>query len=164
MTTDDRDALLLLFDEARLKIERLLIKSDVNKELYPGWTIRHLLAHITGWDEATIDSLRAHIAGQPPIISADRGINEYNTRTVASRQNMDYAHLVNEWQMQRNLLRTIVEEMPIDKFVEPLIFPWGNKGTVTSLINVLLEHEEEHVRDITEWLKHPEEPIGKAGY
>jgi hypothetical protein len=77
---------------------------------------------------------------------------------------LDYEHIVNEWQWQRKLLRTIVEEMPIDKFVEPLIFPWGNKGTVTSLINVLLEHEEEHAWDITDLLKHPKEPLGKAVY
>jgi len=161
---DDKDILLLSFEETRLKIEKLLNKSDLNKELYPGWTIRHLLAHITGWDEATIESLRAHIAGQPPIIPADKGINEFNSRTVKARQNMDYVQVIHEWQSQRKLLRVIIEKMPKDKFVEPLIFPWGIKGTVASLINILREHEEEHAQDITEWLKHPDEPLGKVGY
>jgi len=163
MTTADRNFLLQRLDETRAKIEELLPKVDPKKEIYPGWTIKDLLAHITGWDDATIDSLRAHVAGRVPAIPADRGINEYNARTVSTRQDLDYEHILGEWRLTRQVLRTIIEQMPDDKFSNPLIVPWGEKGTVTFLVDIFREHEEEHVHDILEWLKNPERPIGKRG-
>jgi hypothetical protein len=163
MTVGDRYFLLHRLDETRLKIEELLPKIDPKKEIYPGWTIKDMLAHITGWDDATIDSLRAHVAGRAPAVPANRGIDEYNARTVTSRQNLDYEHILKEWRLTRQVLHTILEEMPDEKLFEPLIVPWGNKGTVTYLVDILRDHEEEHAHDINEWLKSPEKLLGKAG-
>lgn len=89
MSTRDRDFLLHRLAEIRQKIEELLPKIDPAKEIYQGWRIKQMLAHITGWGDASIDSLHAHIAGRAPAIPAIRGINEYNIRTVPSRQSLD---------------------------------------------------------------------------
>jgi hypothetical protein len=163
MTFGGRDVLIHRLDEARLKIEELLPKIDAVKEIYPGWTIKQMLAHITGWDEVTIDSLRAHIAGRVPSVPANRGINEFNARTVASKREQDYFHILDDWRLTRKKLRTLLEEMPEERFAEPITAPWGEKGTVAHLVDIFREHEEKHVRDINEWLKRTEKPLGKAG-
>jgi hypothetical protein len=163
MTAGERDILIQRLDETRLKIEGILPKIDPIKEIYPGWTIKQMLAHITGWDDVTLDSLRAHVAGRAPEASANRDLDEFNARTIASRHELDYSHILDEWRLTRKLLRTVVEEMPEERFVEPLVSPWGKKGTVTYLINIFREHEEEHVQDVYEWLKQPDKPLGKAG-
>jgi hypothetical protein len=163
MTAGDRDFLLHRLDETRSQIEELLSQIDAKKEIYPGWTIKDMLAHITGWDDATIDSLRAHVSGQTPATPADRGIDEYNIRTVASRKDLDYSHILNEWRLTRQVLRTIIEQMPDDKFFEPMVVPWGGKGTVTYLVDTFRDHEDEHAHDIHEWLKNPELPLKKKG-
>ena len=163
MSTRDRDFLLHRLAEIRQKIEELLPKIDPAKEIYPGWRIKQMLAHITGWDDAAIDSLRAHIAGRAPAIPAIRGIDEYNIRMVAFRHGLDYSHILDEWRLTRKVLHTIIEEMPEDKFKEHLVFPWGEKGTVTYLVDIFRDHEEKHARDINEWLKRPDTPLGKAG-
>jgi len=151
--------LLQRLDEAREQIRGLLKKIDPSKEIYTGWTIREMLAHITGWDDATIDALRAHVAGREPAMTATRGIDEYNAQTVTSREALDYEHVRKEWEMTRNVLKTIVREMPDDKFLEPLVLSWGERGTVTYLIKILISHEEEHVRDIHKWLENPDKPL-----
>ena len=163
MTLPDREFLLERLDQTRSKIEDLLPRVDSTKEIYPGWTIKDMLAHITGWDDATIDSLRAHTAGRHPLTPADQGIDEYNSRTVTSRIQLDYKHILDEWRLTRQVLRTIIEKMPDDKFVEPLIVPWGPKATVTFLVETFRDHEEEHAHDIREWLNHPDEPLTKKG-
>ena len=163
MTTGEREILIERLDETRLKIEEILPKIDPDLEIYPGWTIKQMLAHITGWDEVSLDSLRDHVAGRTPVVTANRGLDKFNARTVASRQDLDYTHILDEWRLTRKLLSTIVEAMPEEQFVEPLVTPWGMKGTVTYLINIFREHEEEHVQDIHEWLKQPDKPLGKAG-
>ncbi|HTX91005.1 MAG TPA: ClbS/DfsB family four-helix bundle protein [Anaerolineales bacterium] len=163
MTSADREFLLHRLNETRSQIEALLPKIDPKKEIYPGWTIKDMLAHITGWDDATIDSLRAHVAGRLPATPAERGIDEYNGRTVTSRQDLDYPHILNEWRLTRQVLQTIIEQMPDEKFFEPLVVPWGDKGTVTYLVDTFRDHEDEHARDIREWLKDPSQPLGKRG-
>jgi len=123
MPVPDRNFLLHRMDETRSKIEELLLEIDPHKEIYPGWTIRDLLAHMTGWDDATIDSLRAHAVGRPLSISAIRSLDEYNALTVSSRRDLDYAHVLKEWRLTRQVLRTIIEQLPEAKFFSPIIVP-----------------------------------------
>lgn len=40
---------------------------DLHVEIYPGWTLKEVLAHITGWDDAAIASLHAHLADDVPL-------------------------------------------------------------------------------------------------
>jgi hypothetical protein len=163
MPIPDREFLLHRMDETRLIIEKLLPEIDPRKEIYPGWTIRDMLAHMTGWDDATIDSLRAHVVDRPPSVSAIRSLDEYNALTVSSRQDLDYDQVLREWRLTRQVLRTIIEQLPEDKFFSPLIVPWGEKATVTYLVDMFRDHEEEHTRDILAWLKDSDKPIVKEG-
>jgi hypothetical protein len=163
MTSEDRDFLLHRLDETRSKIEDLLLKIDGDYEIYPGWSVKELLAHMTGWDDATIDSMRAHMQGHPPSVPAIRSLDQYNALTVSSRIDLDFDQIVKEWRLTRQVLRTIIEQMPEDKFFEPLTVPWVKKATVTYLVDMFRDHEEEHAQDLNKWLKHPEKPLGKAG-
>ena len=163
MTSADREFLLQRMDETRSKIETLLPEVDPDKEIYLGWTIKDLLAHMTGWDDATIDSLRAHVIGRPPSVPAILSLDEYNNSTVSSRKDLDYDQVLKEWRLTRQVLRTIIEKMPEDKFFGPIVVPWGNKATVTSLVDMFRDHEEEHAQDVREWLKNPDKTLGKSG-
>jgi len=162
MTAGDRDFLLNRLDETRLKIEELLPKIDPEKDIYPGWTLKLMLAHITGWDEATVDALRAHALGLPPSIPAIHSLDEYNSLTVSSRKDWTYDQTLKEWRQTRQILRDILEQLPEEKFIEPIAVPWGKKTTVTKLVNIFSQHEKEHAQDIIEWLQQPEKPLGKA--
>lgn len=163
MPVPDKNFLLHRIDETREKIEDLLPEIDPDKEIYPGWTIKDMLAHMTGWDDATIASLRAHMVGCLPSIPAIRSLDKYNALTISSRKDLDYDHVLKEWRVARQVLRTLIEQMPEDKFFSPVIVPWGKKTTVTHLVDIFRGHEEEHARDIITWLKHPEKPLTKEG-
>ena len=41
--------------------------------------------------------------------------------------------------------------------------PWGETATITYLVDMFRDHEEDHIRDIQEWLKNPVQPLGKTG-
>ena len=163
MTSPDRDFLLHRMDETRKIIEDLLPKIDPAKQIYPGWTIKDMLAHMTGWDDATIDSLRAHVVMRPPSTPAIQSLDIYNDSTVTSRKDLNYEQVLREWRLTRQVLRTVIEQMPEDKFLEPLIVPWGRKETVAFLVEMFRDHEEEHLKDINEWIKNPDQPLGKDG-
>ncbi len=163
MTEGERRFLLDRLDQTRNEIESLLPQIDPNREIYPGWTIKHMLAHMTGWDDATIDSLRAHVLGRPPSVEAVRSIDEYNALTVSSRQDLEYEQVLQEWRLTRQILRTLIAEIPEEKFLQPVIVPWGEKTTITFLVEMFRHHEQEHLRDIRAWLENPGQPLGKAG-
>jgi hypothetical protein len=112
MPVSDRDFLLRHMDETRSTIEELLSEINPIKEIYPGWTIRDLLAHMTGWDDANIDSLCAHVVERPLSLPAIRSIDLYNALTVSSRKDLDYEHVLKEWRFTRQVLRTIIEQLP----------------------------------------------------
>lgn len=158
MTNADQQFLLNRLDAARAQVEELLPQLPRQEEIYSGWTIKDLLAHLTGWDEALIDTFRAHVSGQPPKTPADRCIDEYNSRMVASRSDLDFLHVLQEWKLTRQILRTIFEQMPEEEFLQPFTTPWGEQGSVTTVLGIIREHEEQHAQGLRAWLLNPAKP------
>ena len=64
---DERTHLLTDLDEARQRMRTAIEGLDLHVEIYPGWTLKEVLAHITGWDDAAIASLHAHLADDVPL-------------------------------------------------------------------------------------------------
>lgn len=146
----ERDQLIQDLDKARAAMRAALVDIDTAMPVYPGWTIKHVLAHITGWDDATIAALRAHAGGDEPGTPANRGIDHYNAQSVAERAPLPYDRIVQEWELAREQLKTVLRDLPLEKFEEPLLFPWGATGTVAQIVGIMIHHEIEHAEEITE--------------
>jgi uncharacterized protein (TIGR03083 family) len=145
---EERTRLIQQLAKAREKMRALLADVDTHAEIYPHWTIKQVLAHIAGWDDACTASLHAHVAGHEPGAPAARGIDFYNAQSVETREPLSYDQVVKEWELARGQFETAINEMPPKKFREPFVFPWGPTGTVAQLVTVFSEHEEEHVEEI----------------
>jgi hypothetical protein len=145
---EERTLLIQQLAQAREKMRAVLADVDTQMEIYPHWTIKHVLAHIAGWDDACIASLRAHVAGDEPGAPAARGIDFYNAQSVETREPLGYDHVVKEWELARGQLETVINEMPPEKLKEQLLFPWGPTGTIARLVAIFAEHEEEHAEEI----------------
>jgi hypothetical protein len=163
MTKPDRKSLLHHMDETRAKLEGLLPQIDLRKEIYPGWTIRDLLAHVTGWDIATIDAIRAFLNGTPTFSSGIHDLDEYNALSISARTGLDDGQIISEWRLTRQELRSIVEQFPEASFDDPIPVPWGGKSTVTDLMKLFCDHVDYHSRDVITWLEHPENPLMEKG-
>ena len=143
-----RDQLIQELDEARQKMREVAKLAGENTQIYGPWKMKEVLAHITGWDDATIAALHAHAQDDSPSTPADRGIDYYNAETVSTREELPYAHIVREWENTREQLRTVLLEMPDEKFDEPLVIPWGGLALVAQLVRVMSHHEMEHAEEI----------------
>ena len=144
-----KDQLIQWLKESHEKIEQLVAQVDHEKEIYPGWTIREILAHFTGWDDAVVASLRSHAAGGIPTVVADRGPDYYNAATVTERETLSFEHIYREWQITHEQLKIAIRELPPEKMEEKIVFPWGQKGNVEDLVvGLTTEHEAEHTKDI----------------
>lgn len=157
---DEIEQLIRGLDDARGKIEALLPQVDPKKEIYPGWTIHHFLAHMTGWDDAVIASLRAHIGGKESGTPAARGIDYFNAQTIETREVLNLEKVEQEWKQTRLILKDILRSMTDEKFRAEIVVPWGGTYSVTRLIQIFIHHElEEHGPDLEAWLQNPDQPL-----
>ena len=148
----EQERLIQQLDEARAVLQDLLQELPPETEIYPGWTLRHFYAHLTGWDDVVTTSLREHAAGRIPATPVVNGINAYNAESVATRETLDYPHIVKEWHLAREQLKAAISDFPPERFDEPLLFPWGPTGSVREVILILVEHEgEEHADELRAW-------------
>ena len=145
---ETRQTLIAQMEQSRAKMLAQLDKIDMKREIYPLWTIREMLAHLSGWDDAVIESLRAFLAGREPATPAARGIDYYNAQTISTREGLDYDHIYREYIATRRTLLDLIRQMPEEKISEVNILPWGERGNLLDMIDIFAPHEEEHADDV----------------
>jgi len=164
MASREKQFLIARWENRREALKNLVAQAEPhgNKEIYKGWTLKEFLAHMSGWDDAVIESLHAHLEGMPFLIPAARGVNAYNAQTVSTRETLDYDHTRREWDRTHELIIQALRDLPEEKFHQALTFPWGETGTVAYLVEIFVEHEEEHAEHLRKWLRNPDELISEG--
>lgn len=145
---DKRAELIARLEHSRAMMLAPLEEIDKNREIYPLWTVREILAHISGWDDAAIAFIRAILeGGQPGLTLAAQGIDVYNAETVSTREGLDYDHIYREYLETRRLLLDLIHQMPEELAAQQYVLPWGGYGALVDMVNIFAPHEEEHAED-----------------
>lgn len=141
--------LIQRLETSRAEMLKHLDEIDKNRKVYPLWTVREILAHLSGWDDAVIGFIRAIIADEIPPTPAARGINVYNAETVATREGLDYDRVYREYIETRKTLIELLRQVPEEKITRQYVLPWGDMGSLEQIIRVFEHHErEEHAEDV----------------
>ncbi|MCX7755547.1 MAG: maleylpyruvate isomerase N-terminal domain-containing protein [Anaerolineales bacterium] len=126
-----------------------LDKVDKNRKIYPLWTIREILAHLSGWDDAVISFVRTILeGGQPGLTVAAEGVDVYNAATVSTREGLSYDQVYREYVQTRRILLDLLLQVPEEEITRAYVLPWGGYGTLEDLVRIFAPHEEEHAADI----------------
>ena len=136
--------------QTRKELSDLVADIPPEKEIYPEWRVKELLAHFAGWDDAATAGIRGALSGEDPIIVAPRGPDDYNARTVSERETLPLELIIKEWEHNRQELLELAESVPVDKYDTRTIYPWGEEGTLGELIMGMAEHELYHIAEIRE--------------
>ena len=145
---NQRETLIQRLETARAQMIAHLDEIDKNRKVYPLWTVREILAHLSGWDDATIAFIRSLMAGQTPATPAARGIDVYNAETVATREGLDYDHIYREYIETRRALLDLIRVMPEEKIAQNFILPWGGEGNLVDIVDIFVRLEDEHAEDV----------------
>lgn len=116
-------------------------------EVYPTWTVRELLAHLTGWDETSAAALRAHAQGQKPATPAARGFDPFNAENVRARQDRSLEQVIADWEAAREDFKQAIRNLPEEKAAEPFTSTWGPVVTLDVFVRIFAEHEIEHAQE-----------------
>lgn len=146
---DIRDELVARLERSRAMMIACLDEIDRNRKIYPLWTVREILAHLSGWDDATIAFIRTILeGGQPGLTLAAQGIDVYNAETVSTREGLSYDHIYREYLETRRALLDLIRQMPEERITQEYVLPWGGYGTLVDMVNIFAPHEEQHAEDV----------------
>jgi len=146
----DRESYIKRYEAARNEMREIVQMAQGNPQIYAPWRMKEVLDHITGWDDAVIASIKSMLAGEVPATPAARGIDVYNAETVSSRESIPYEVTQREWEASRVELLGLIREMTEEQLHQRFTFPWGDEGTIENLVDIFVEHEEEHAKEIRE--------------
>lgn len=156
-----RNFLIDRLNQARAGLMALTLEAPTDKYIYPNWTLKEYLDHLSGWDDAVVETLNAHGRAEPVPQTASRGINAYNAQTVSTRATLDLEHSRREFTAGREAVIQALKDLPDEKFNQPLVFPWGEPGTVAYLIEIFVEHDEHHAGHLKRWMENPDQVLGE---
>ena len=143
-----REEILQTIESSHAMMMKQLDEVDKNRKIYPLWTIREIIAHLSGWDDAAIGFVNAMLKGETPPIPAPRGVDVYNEETVSTREGLSYDHIVREYVNTRAKLISLVRKMTEEMVTQKSILPWGEEGSLADIVQVFGPHEVEHASDV----------------
>ena len=143
-----REEILKALENSHAMMMAQLNEIDKNRKVYPLWTIREIIAHLSGWDDASIGFVNALLKGETPPVPAPRGAEVYNEETVSTREGLSYDRIVREYVETRTKLLALIRQMPEEMVTQKSILPWGEEGSMESIWQVFGPHELEHASDV----------------
>jgi len=140
--------LVACIDGVRQKMEAVISKTDPMQEICPGWTIKEVIGHIAAWEIVIQKAILAFTAGDPPYFLREQDFDRFNQGAVESRAEWSLEQVLQEWKDIRMGLRKSIQALDLDLLEEELVLPWGSERTLAELIEILGEHESEHMENI----------------
>ncbi|MBA3534235.1 MAG: DinB family protein [Ardenticatenales bacterium] len=113
-----------------------------------GWRVKDVLGHLAAWEREVLASLQAYHEQDEYTLGPEYVLDAYNEATFERRKEYDPAQCRMDWGMVRRDLQFAVQEIAPDRLDGPVCYPWGAQGTVTDLIEEVIQHEAAHLKDI----------------
>lgn len=145
----DTESLIQKLDLAHARLRKLVGIARQDVAIYPNWRIKEFIDHLTGWDDAMISTMSAHLEGRQIPMIAMCSLDEYNQQSVIKRSKLDLDHSLLEWGSTRQEVIRLLSSYPPEKTVEVFTFPWGQKGDLTTFVNIFIYHEHEHADEVS---------------
>jgi hypothetical protein len=120
------------------------------------WTIRDLLAHLSGWDITNLQAAQEIMEGKVPSFYAyyDRDWKSYNATLVEEYKREDLQSQLSLMRDTHDKLIRFLEDMPAaELFKDRGIRNKGYKVILSSLLEVEREDEEIHLQQIRDYVE-----------
>ncbi len=141
----DLEILVQEIDQIREKMEVVVQKINPSLEICPGWTIKEAIGHITAWEIVIHKAIQAFLADDPPYFLHEQDFDIFNEEVVEYRSSWTLEQVLSEWKgIRADLKKTILTIKEEDLSVE-MVLPWGSERTLAELIEIIGEHESEHL-------------------
>ena len=142
----DLTVLLAEIDQVRTDMGKVVEEVDKGLMIYPGWTIKEMIAHITAWEIVIHKAFLAYMAGDPPYFLREQDFDIFNEEAVDFRASWSMEQVLQEWGDIREELKNTIQKLKETDLPVEMVLPWGSERTVAELIEIIGEHEGEHMK------------------
>lgn len=137
----------------RLKETRAVLVSaiaaiDPETGITPEWTVKEVLAHIAGWDDVSTEAIRILAEGGEPQVTVPQGIDAFNQDIAEGWAGKEYQQALQDFTQSRQRFIEAIETIPEKMIMMEFTLPWGPKGTIKNIVDILAEHELEHAEQL----------------
>ncbi len=81
------------------------------------WSVKDVLAHVTTWEQESLNSLPVILAGRrPPRYAAQGGIDAFNARMTAEKRALSLDEVLTQLDGTHRRLLDLIGKMPEDQF------------------------------------------------
>jgi hypothetical protein len=115
------------------------------------WTIKDILAHVSGWAAWDLAGVRGVLAGEPPDFSAIEDVDAFNARLVAERCKWTLGRILAEMADAHAALEGLLASAPDEDVFRVGLFQGPYWDNLAGWLQVAWEHEEEHATQIRTW-------------
>jgi hypothetical protein len=145
----EKDLTALLSEIDQIRTDMGEVVQEIARELliYPGWTIKELISHITAWEIVIHKAIQAFLAGDPPYFLQEQDFDIFNQEAVDYRSSWTMDQVLQEWKDVREELKNTIQKLRETDLPVEMVLPWGSERTVSELIEIIGEHEGEHMED-----------------
>lgn len=151
MVTKDKKHMLQLLSESHTANLSLLEGTDLETPVHTNsdWQIRDIIWHLTTWDREVARSIHAFRVGNEYSISSFNE-DKYNDSAFQEGRKLIEDQVIEEYKEAREAFVNSVNELPVEKVSEEMLFPWGDEsGDIFQLVEYMVEHDAEHRTEIT---------------
>lgn len=157
MNNEHKENILKRLLDTHTELEQTLEGLDLDLAIHSDsdWRIRDILGHIATWDRVLIQAIQAYLDGSEYVLPGMTGDEtDYNAQKVKEQRNLSTSDILMEWNLAREDFIKMVQQIPEDKFIDELAFPWGDeRGSVSLMVEYMIEHNGEHQQEILDALK-----------
>ncbi|GIK43035.1 MAG: hypothetical protein BroJett011_68680 [Chloroflexota bacterium] len=139
-------------------IEGLSRRELTELQIYEGWTIKDVLAHVIGWDQRVLRTLPLMLQNRASEVASVE-VDDFNRESVQSWRDKSLAEVLSEVQSTHQRILEILSGLD-HKEVDMRRERHGRIITIRSyVIDVMIEHDREHAAEIELWRKNLEQSV-----
>lgn len=112
------------------------------------WTTKEVLAHIASWDDVSAEAIRILAAGGEPRVTVPQGIDAFNNEMAQAWSGKCDDQALHDFINSRKKFIAAIEDLPDHLVTAKFTLPWGSKGTLQDIVDILAPHEEEHAKEL----------------
>lgn len=148
-----RQLLALMAGERAILLEGLLgldVTVLTGVEIFEGYTVRDLLAHIAAWDDLHRERMALVLAGQADEI-APIELHDHNAALHQAHQAWSLSESVRALQAAREQFLETLAEAPDAALHQPVSIPWADSLPLRTWAVWRARHDAVHGADIRRW-------------
>lgn len=115
------------------------------------WTLRELIAHVSGWASWDLEAIRGIQQNKGPDLSVIQDVDLFNELLVTQRAEWSADRILAEMEATQTELLELVGSMSDQHLLDTDAFPGPYWHNLAEWLQVAWEHEEEHASEIQSW-------------